>query len=80
MAYTQQHYDLLTAAIAQGALKVEYSDKKVEYRSLNDMLRIKKAMEAELGLTPDNNGGRKFASFSKGIDNGCSDDDHLWIY
>lgn len=69
MAFTQQQHDILEAAIAQGALKVEYGDKKVTYQSLTDMLRILKLMKADLGLNPAGN-GRKLASFSKGI---CSD-------
>jgi hypothetical protein len=78
MIYTIEQYNTLKAAIAEGALKVEYSDKKVEYRSLKDMKEILRDMENELGLTCNNNGGRKYAMFSKGIDNGCSDNDR-WI-
>lgn len=66
MAYTQEQYTALCEAIAQGVLKVEYSDKKVEYRSLNEMYRIKKDMEKELGLAnPANN--RLFAIHDKGV-------------
>jgi hypothetical protein len=59
----QALYDAIVRAIYEGALKVEYGDKKVEYRSLNEMVRIKQMLEAELG------GGsprRTYASFSKG--------------
>jgi hypothetical protein len=65
MAYTTQQLDALEAAIAEGALKVEYGDKKVEYRSLNEMIRIRDIIKNALGLnaTPR----RTFAEFNKGI-------------
>jgi len=66
MAYTVAQYEALTEAIAQGALRVEYGDKRVEYRSLSDMLALKKAMENELFPEKRNN-GRTYASFTKGI-------------
>lgn len=69
MAYTQTELDALDRAIAQGALSVEYGDKKVTYRSLDDMLRTRQLMRDELGLngaTPANN-GRRYGSFSKGL-------------
>ncbi len=66
MAYTLTQYQILVAAIAQGVKEVYYGDKRVVYRDLNEMLRIRDEMEAELGL---NKGKprRVFASFSKGI-------------
>lgn len=66
MAYTIEQYQALKDAIAQGALKVKYGDKEVEYRSLADMLSIKKQMENELFPSKRNN-GRTFASVTKGI-------------
>lgn len=66
MAYTSEQYNALTSAIAQGALRVKYGDKEVEYRSLAEMKQIKRDMESE--LFPDiSSNGRTFASFSKGI-------------
>ncbi len=53
MAYTQTQLDTLNTAIAEGALIVWYGDKRVEYRSLNEMLRIKEIMEAELRPTTE---------------------------
>ncbi len=65
MAWTQEEYDALKAAMATGALKVEYADKKVEYRSLKDMRELLSVMAADLGLTT---GGRvkKYSAFSSG--------------
>lgn len=64
--YTTQQLETLTAAIAQGVLQVEYGDKKVTYRSLNEMLRLKKIMQDSLGIGKKSN-GRKLASFNKGF-------------
>jgi hypothetical protein len=64
MAYTQIQLDALEAAIAEGTLKVEYGDKKVEYRSLNEMIRIRDLMKAELDGLPKQK--RTYGAFSKG--------------
>lgn len=66
MAYTLEQYTALQAAIAEGALTVRYADKSVQYRSLDEMMRILKLMATELGLNSNNDGGRRYASFSKG--------------
>lgn len=66
MAYTIEQFNALQAAIAEGALSVRYADKSVTYRSLDEMMRILKLMSTELGLNACNDGGRRFASFSKG--------------
>lgn len=63
--YTQQQYNTLCAAIAQGITQVKYGDKEVTYRSLNEMLKLKNLMEAELGIKK--NTTRKFISFKKGF-------------
>ncbi|MBV7529027.1 phage head-tail joining protein [Chitinophaga sp. sic0106] len=66
MGFTIDQYNLLVNAIAQGAKRVKYADKEVEYASLDDMLRLKSAMEVELGIKK---GGIKtsLAAFSKGL-------------
>lgn len=48
--WTQEQLDALNAAIAQGALRVRYADKEVEYRSLSDMLQLRDQMMQSLGL------------------------------
>lgn len=65
MAYTTEQLNALDAAIAEGALTVKYQDKMVTYRSLDEMMRIRKLMRDELGLNGSSR-GRTFASFSKG--------------
>lgn len=48
MAFTQAQLDALNEAIAQGVLEVEYADKKVRYRSLEEMRSIRDEMNAQL--------------------------------
>lgn len=67
MAFTQNQLDILDKAIAQGVTRVDYGDKVVEYRSLDEMLRIRRLMAEELGLLKKPDGNRKFAEFNKGL-------------
>ena len=64
-SYTQEQLDALTAAIVQGALRVKYNDKEVEYRSLDDMLRLQGIMEAALGIGKTTEERRVTTSFDK---------------
>lgn len=66
MAFTTDQYNTLISAIAQGATRVKYADKEVEYASLDQMLRLKRIMEVELGIRK---GGiaTKYAQFTKGL-------------
>jgi hypothetical protein len=67
MAYTMTQYQIISDAIVSGALEVQYGDKKVRYRDLNEMIRIQTMMKNELFPSQNSNNGRKYASFSKGI-------------
>ena len=49
-SFTLEPLNSLESAIADGALKVKYSDKEVEYRSLEEMLKIRDIMRNDLGL------------------------------
>ena len=49
-SFTLDQLKSLESAIADGALKVKYSDKEVEYRSLEEMLKIRDIMRNALGL------------------------------
>ena len=48
MAFTQQQYDDLIAAIAEGVTSVSSNGRQVSYRNLSDMMKLKSAMEEEL--------------------------------
>jgi hypothetical protein len=65
MAYTQQQYSDLVAAIAEGVLSVRFSDgRQISYRSLSEMMNLKSVMEEELGVS---GAGRRrhYASFRR---------------
>jgi hypothetical protein len=64
--YTQEMYNALIEAIALGAREVWYGDKRVAYRTLDEMLRLKADMEAVLGINKLPR--RLYANFSKGIE------------
>ena len=63
--YTMEQYERLKAAIAEGVQTVQYTDKRVEYRSLAEMRSILAEMERDLGLRETTN--RRFGVFSKGL-------------
>lgn len=67
-SFTVDQLNKLKKAISQGALTVEYADKKVTYRSLNEMIRIKQMIEAEINGGSDNcNDGVSYMEFNKGL-------------
>lgn len=65
MAFTQLMVDTLKAAIASGAKQVNYGDKMVQYRNMDEMVRTLALMQADL-ITPPSS-GRKYAQQSKGL-------------
>lgn len=71
---TLQNYYELRDAIIQGAQSVSYTHpgggKSVNYRSLDEMWRILRFLERQLGLAGANR-GRTYASFSKGYQPRC---------
>lgn len=62
--YTQEMYNALIEAIATGAREVWYGDKRVAYRTLDEMLRLKDDMEQALGI--NTRPKRKYGDFTKG--------------
>jgi len=63
--FTEENYLTLVAAIAQGSRVVEYGDKRVEYRSLDEMMRILGMMERTLGIN-NTGAGRRVADYYTG--------------
>lgn len=49
-AFTIENLTALEQAIVEGVKTVKYSDKEVEYRSLEEMLKIRNLMRKELCL------------------------------
>lgn len=67
MAWTINDLSILESAIAQGATRVKYADKEVEYRSLSDMFQLREQMKKELGVTDPADNGRRVGVYNKGI-------------
>lgn len=66
MAYTREQYQALQDAIAEGALTVQFGERRITYRSVDDMIRIMRLMEGDLAGNQVPNDRRRYASFSKG--------------
>lgn len=64
MAYTQTDLDAVKAAIASGELTVEHNGRKVTYRSMDDLLKAKAVIEAELVPVGNRRGGVFRQTFS----------------
>jgi hypothetical protein len=47
-AFTEENLALLEQAIVDGVKKVKYTDKEVEYRSLDEMMKIRSLMLEKL--------------------------------
>ena len=65
MAATQGQLDALEDAYFQGVLTVEYGDKKVTYRSVEQMKQIINEMRRSLGLSTGST--RKYLETGKGL-------------
>jgi hypothetical protein len=50
MAFTQSQLTALESAIAQGALTVQFNDRRITYHSLGEMIQLRNTMRAELGI------------------------------
>jgi hypothetical protein len=72
--FTVENLEALEAALAGGERRVKYSDKEVEYRSFEEMVKIRDLMMKKLGLLSTCGakglfGGRRIkAQHSKGLD------------
>lgn len=64
--FTQAHLDALTAAIASGELTVRYGDTAVTYRSLDELLRVRDMMKADLQSSAQAGRTYTLGGFSKG--------------
>ena len=66
MSFSSADLTALNEAIATGALEVQYTDKRVKYRSLAEMIQLRNLMRRELGLD-DSTKRRKTAVVGKGL-------------
>lgn len=62
--YTTEQYQQLCAMLAKGVTSLEVAGEKIQFRSLDEMMRIKNMMERNLGLaaTP----GARYPSYRRG--------------
>ncbi len=65
MAWNEQDLTNLEKSMAQGVLEVMYGDKRVIYRSLDEMKILREDMRRELGI--GQRPLRKYPTFSKGL-------------
>lgn len=78
MAFTLAQLEALDEAIATGAQQVSYGNKIVIFKSMDDMLKARNLMAAELGLLNKGtvNDGRTYGKFNKGLhSNNCNRDE-----
>ena len=62
--WTNEDLKRIEDAIAQGVLRVEYNDRTVVYRSLNELKQARTLIRRSLGL--EKRGGRLLCDSSKG--------------
>lgn len=65
--FTEANLAAINQAIATGARECWYGDKRVAYRSLDEMIRIRDLIKENLGLKQQNT-SRIFAKFNKGFE------------
>jgi hypothetical protein len=65
--FTSAQLDALELAIAEGVRVVKYADKSVEYRSLDEMCRIRDLMRQFLRIS-SGSAARVKPVFSKGLE------------
>lgn len=54
MAYTQSDLDAINATIKSGDLLVDYGDRKIRYRDLDDLYRIRRDIENSIAIEAGN--------------------------
>jgi len=48
MAYIQADLDAINSAIASGEMEVSYRDKRIKYRSIDELISAKNLIQADL--------------------------------
>lgn len=64
--FTQSQLIAIEAAITNGSLRVKYQDREVEYRSMEELLKVRDLIRKDLGITSGRN-KRIFSEFSRGF-------------
>lgn len=63
MAFTQTDLDNINAAIPTGELSVEVNGRKVQYRSMDDLVKARSIIAADLAATPEAAGAVRRGSY-----------------
>lgn len=63
--FTEDDLAAIEEAIASGALEVEYNDRRVKYRSMNELKQARELIRRALGLT-NKSGSRLLCEAKKG--------------
>jgi hypothetical protein len=66
VSWTESDIIALEQAIKAGAREVWFGDKRIQYHSLAEMMRLLDTMRKEVGIA-SRNSGRKLAEFNKGL-------------
>jgi hypothetical protein len=66
MAYSNAQLTALENAIASGYLRVRYADRDVTYQSTADMIKLRDAMRAELGVAAPASSRPRIVTFATG--------------
>lgn len=66
MSWTQPQLDAIERSIANGSTRVQYADRVVNYRSLDELMRIRDMIRGEL-LGSAARPTHMYAGFSKGL-------------
>lgn len=61
----QEKLDALESALYEGALKIKYADKEIEYRSTKEMKQLVSDLKKQLSLVPKKK--RVYAEFGSGL-------------
>lgn len=67
MAFTQTDLTALDSAIARGVKRVQYGTRTVDYQSIDEMLKLRSLMQAEISGTTSPWGTRRvYPEYGKG--------------
>ncbi len=67
MSFTQSQLDALNAMIASGVLRTRYEGKEIEYRSMEELVRARDAVRADLASSSSSRITHVNPVFSKGV-------------
>lgn len=66
MAWTESDIEVIERAISSGTLSVQFGDRSVTYRSINDLIKARNAMKSAINGSAVGGVRCTYASFSKG--------------